>query len=110
MFHSPHEVRVKFEMLAACSTLERLLQGNPATKGMYVRVHGKNLIVGREESYAGEVERIDRIRLTRVNQVHYELAVKLHTGRWERTPFAGPMADLVTNVLQGLPHLVAPLC
>jgi citrate lyase beta subunit len=101
---------MNFAMTAARATLERLLEGNPATKGMYVRVHGKNLIVGREESFAGEVERVDRVRLTRVNQVHYELAVKLHAGRWERTPFAGPLEDVVGDVLQGLPHLVAALC
>ena len=100
---------MNFEMTAASSHLTRLLEKNPATAGMYVRVHGKNLIVGREETFGGEVERIDRVRFTRVNQVHYELAVKRHTGRWERTPFGGPL-ETVVEALQGvLPFLVAPL-
>jgi len=100
---------MNFEMTAASSHLKRLLERSPSTAGMYVRVHGKNLIVGREESFGGALEKVDRVRFTRVNQVRYELAVKRHTGRWERTPFGGPLEDVV-NALQGaLPFLVAPL-
>lgn len=100
---------MNFEMTAASSHLKTLLERSPATAGMYIRVYGKNLIVGREESFGGEVEHVDRVRFTRINQVRYELAVKRHTGRWERTPFAGSLEDVV-NALQGtLPFLVAPL-
>ena len=47
---------MKFEMVAARDSLERLLAQNDATSGMYVRVYGKNLIMGREETYAGETQ------------------------------------------------------
>ena len=100
---------MNFEMTAASSHLSRLLEKSPATAGMYVRVHGKNLIVGREETFGGEVEKVDRVRFTRINQVHYELAVKRHTGRWERTPFGGSLEDVVAAVQGALPYLVAPL-
>lgn len=100
---------MNFEMTAASSHLTRLLERSPATEGMYVRVHGKNLIVGRQESFGGELEKVDRVRFTRVNQVRYELSVKRHTGRWERTPFAGPLEDVVGALQGALPFLVAPL-
>lgn len=100
---------MKTEMTFACSELERLLESSPATKGMYVRVHGKNLIVGREESFGTDVEHVDRVRFTRINQVRFELAVKRHTGRWERTPIAGPLPSVVRTVQETLPFVVAPL-
>ena len=55
---------MKFEMVAARSSLERLLAESDATNGMYVRVHGKNLILGREETYGGANGRVDMVRLT----------------------------------------------
>ncbi len=100
---------MNFEMASARTRLESLLEVNEATSGMYVRVHGKNLILGREETYAGQTARVDRVRLTKKSVSAYLLSHKRHNGRWEGLPFSGHLDELV-EVLQGVvPHLVAPL-
>lgn len=90
--------------------LARLLQDNPLTAGMYVRVHGDNLIVGRQEPFGadGELEPSDRVRLTCLSPRSYGLSVKRHTGRWQRTPFAGTMQEMVDVIWTLMQHLVAP--
>ena len=90
--------------------LEHLLAGNPITEGMYVRVWGDHLILGRHEPIGpnGELEADDRVRLTARGTSTYTLSVRRHTGRWERTPFTGSleeMADVVWGLMQ---HIVAP--
>ena len=101
---------MSFEMAAAQETLSRLLQGEQTTRGLYVRVWGKHLIVGREEPWGpdGELGKSDRVRLTRLNASTYGLSVKRHTGRWEKTPFFGSMQDMVEVMQSLMPHLVAP--
>lgn len=101
---------MNFEMLAAQQSFSRLLEAAETTRGMYVRVYGRHLIVGREEPLGpnGELERSDRVRLTRLNASAYRLSVKRHSGRWEKTPFAGSMKDMVEVVQSLMQHLVAP--
>lgn len=101
---------MKQDMMIAGSTLTKLLENHPLTSGMYVRVHGKNLIAGREEAVGpdGKVERDDRVRFTRLNSSTYGLSVRRHTGRWERTPFSGTLGDMVEAVRTFMQHLVAP--
>lgn len=101
---------MSFEMDAASCSLKRLLKADASTDGMYVRVRGKNLILGREELIGPSGERVndDRVRLTRLNSTTYGLSMKRHTGRWERMPFVGTLAELVETLQNGLPHLVAP--
>lgn len=93
------------------SRLEQLLGGNEATSGMYVRIRGKSLILGRREAFGpkGELEDDDRIRLTPLKGSTYELSVKRHTGRWEKTPFSGTIPELVEAIVTCLPHIVARL-
>ena len=89
--------------------LQRLLDEHESTAGMYVRIHGQHLIVGREES-AGpnqDDQRDDRVRLTCLNARRYGLSVKRHTGRWERTPFSGTIDEMVQTVHDCMQHLVA---
>lgn len=97
-------------MRIAQSRLERLLAGHEPTAGMYVRVHGKNLVMGRREAPGpeGELEDDDRVRLTKLNASTYGLSVKRHTGRWERTPFSGSMEEMVEVIRTLMQHLVAP--
>ena len=97
-------------MQAAQATLAALLERNEVTAGMYVRVSGDHLIVGRREVIGarGEVEDVDRVRLTRLSSRSYGLSVKRHTGRWERTPFSGNIQEMVNVVLACMQHLVAP--
>ena len=97
-------------MRAAQQSLSRFLEAGETTRGMYVRIYGKHLIVGREEPFGpnGQLEKSDRVRLTRLNASSYSLSVKRHTGRWGKTPFSGSMQDLV-EVIQGpMQHRVAP--
>ena len=96
-------------MLAAQSKLEKLLEQNQVTAGMYVRGHGDHLILGRVESVPGtdETENSDRVRLTRINASTYGLSIRRHTGRWERTPFSGSLKETVDTMLATMQHLVA---
>ncbi len=92
------------------SQLEELLESNKLTTGMYVRVHGDNLILGRREALgpAGEMEDEDRVKLTRLSASTYGLSVKRHTGRWEKTPFRGSLKEMVDVIWTLMQHLVAP--
>ncbi len=92
------------------SQLEELLERNELTAGMYVRVHGDNLILGRREALGpeGEMEDEDRVKLTRLNASTYGLSVKRHTGRWEKTPFRGSLKEMVDVIWALMQHLVAP--
>lgn len=91
------------------SRLLRLLEADQTTAGLYVRIYGKHLIMGREEPWGpgGEIEKDDRVRLTRLNASNYGLSVRRHTGRWERTPFAGTMEEMVEIIQTLMQHLVA---
>jgi hypothetical protein len=90
--------------------LTELLAGDELTAGMYVRVRGDNLVMGRREPLGpdGELEDTDRVRLTRLDASSYGLSVKRHTGRWERTPFCGTMDEMVEVILTLMQHLIAP--
>jgi hypothetical protein len=92
------------------SQLEELLESNELTTGMYVRVHGDSLILGRREALGpeGEIEDEDRVKLTRLSASTYGLSVKRHTGRWEKTPFRGLMKEMVDIIWTLMQHLVAP--
>ncbi|MCJ7545000.1 MAG: hypothetical protein MUP47_10665, partial [Phycisphaerae bacterium] len=56
----------------------------------------------------GQLENDDRVRLTQLSAAAYGLSVKRHTGRWERTPFAGTLDEMVDIILGCMQHLVAP--
>lgn len=101
---------MKPAMQKVCSDLRKLLARRTPTAGMYVRVHGDHLILGRRERLApnGEIENDDRVRLTRLAKSNYGLSVKRHTGRWERTPFCGTLTDMVDAITGVMQHLVAP--
>ena len=101
---------MKAEMRIAESTLTKLLAAHEIAAGLYVRVHGDNLIMGRREAFGpdDELENDDRVRLTRLSAGTYGLSVKRHTGRWERTPFSGNMQEMVDTIVGCMQHLVAP--
>ena len=90
--------------------LTALLEKSEITAGMYVRVRGDHLIAGRQEALGsdGGFEDTDRVRFTRLSSRTYGLSVLRHTGRWERTPFNGTLAEMVENVHGLMQHLVAP--
>ena len=89
--------------------LAELLEATEITAGMYVRVHGDNLIVGRNEPGPDDAMFAeDRVRLTRLGPRTFGLSVKRHTGRWQRTPFTGDLGEVVSAIHQFMQHLVAP--
>jgi hypothetical protein len=92
------------------SKLKALLEAHQPTAGMYVRVHGDHLILGRQEPIGrdGHLENDDRVRLTQLSVSSYGLSVKRHTGRWERTPFVGTLEEMIDIILGCMQHLVAP--
>ena len=96
-------------MQTAQAILIDLVERNQVTAGMYVRVHGGHLILGRPEEHGPQAtdRGDDRVRFTRLSGRTYGLSVKRHTGRWEPTPFSGSMQDMVDVVLACMQHLVA---
>ena len=96
-------------MRLAESKLKELLESHQPTAGMYVRVHGDHLILGRQEPMGpdNQPENNDRLRLTQLSASSYGLSVKRHTGRWERTPFIGTLEEMIDIILGCMQHLVA---
>ena len=96
---------------AAEFELKELLDGNPATEGRTIRVHGKQLVLGREDPDPDgpfpDLVPDDRVRLTHLGGTKYGLSVRRHTGRWEKIPFSGSMAELVDLLGGPMQHLVA---
>ncbi len=100
---------MKVAMQSAQQQLTNLLEQHELTAGMYVRVHGDNLIMGRTEPGSKSPSPDDdRVRLTRMSSTRYGLSAKRHTGRWERTPFSGSMKEMVDTILAFMQHLVGP--
>lgn len=95
-------------MRTAQAQLTKLLEAHQPTKGMYVRIHGDHLIVGRREPFSpdGSLVDDDRVRLTRLKAASYGLSVRRHTGRWERTPFSGSIKEMVETIQAFMQHLV----
>ena len=94
---------------AARLSLEQMLSGNPRTEGMYVRIWGDHLIIGRHEPWGpnGETEADDRLRLTALNHSSFGLSVRRHTGRWQKTPFTGTIDELTEVIWSLMQHIVA---
>ena len=86
-------------------TLRTKLNAHALTKGMCVRVYGTHLIAGRP--VRGDEEPDDRVRLSRLGGSRWGLSARLHTGRWERTPFTGTIDELVEVMQTFMQHLVA---
>ena len=95
---------MKQTMEAARQQLIELIEQHQVTAGMRIRVRGQDLVLSREEDR--ELE--DRIKFTRLGTNSYGVSVKRHTGRWQHTPFSGPLQEVVDAVTSFMQHLVAP--
>ena|SRR5688572_11223267 len=102
---------MKTAMRLAHSQLTDLVESSQPTAGMYVRVHGDHLILGRlaRDAEDDEQQNDDRVRLTRLTASKYGLSVKRHNGRWERTPFSGTITEVFEAIVAFMQHLVAPV-
>ena len=98
------------DMRVVESRLKTRLEAHEPTAGLYVRIHGDHLILGRMEPIGpkGQMEKDDRVRLTNLSTSTYALSVKRHTGRWELTPFSGTLEEMVDVILGCMQHLIAP--
>lgn len=87
----------------------RLAESHELTAGMYVRVRGDHLILGRHEPLGpeGEIEPSDRVKLTHLGADTYGLSVLRHTGRWQKTPFSGSLEEMFETIWTLMQHLVA---
>ena len=87
----------------------RLAESHELTTGMYVRAHGDDLILGRQEPLGpdGELEPSDRVKLTHLGAETYGLSVLRHTGRWQKTPFSGTLEEVFETIWTLMQHLVA---
>ena len=97
------------QLNAVRDRLLSLLEQHQTTRGLYVNVRGKQLILGRREEFGPDypAEDDDRIRLTHLGGESFGLSVKRHTGRWENTPFSGTLEHLVEAMTGPLQHLLA---
>lgn len=88
--------------------LEELLGKSKITTGLLVRVRGKHLTLVREETGpGGEPEDDPRVRLTHLGGDQFGVSVLRHTGKWERTQFAGTIDEDVAIIHETMQHLVA---
>lgn len=86
-----------------------MLDVHESTRGLYVKIRGKKLILGRRETHGPgqEPDDDDRVRLTPVGRDSYNLAVMRHTGRWEQTPFSGTLEEMLEAMVGTMQHLLA---
>ena len=95
---------------AARDHLLSRLEKHDSTRGLYVRIVAKHLIIGRTEPPFRpnqEPEDDDRVRLTHLGGGSFGLSVKRHTGRWEKAPFSGTIDQLVDVMIGTMQHLLA---
>lgn len=57
-----------------------------------VLVRGQHLVI---YSTGPEGDRFNRVRLSRISSVKYQLGIANHMGRWEVTPFTGTLPELM---------------
>ena len=92
----------------AQARLDELLEESKVTAGLLVRVRGKQLTLVRQEAGpGGELEDDPRVRLTHLGGEQFGVSVLRHTGKWERTPFAGTIDEVVATIAETMQHLVA---
>ena len=95
-------------MERAQQRLEELLEESKVTAGLLVRVRGKQLTLVRQDTGPdGELEDDPRVRLTHLGGEQFGVSVLRHTGKWERTPFAGSVDNAVAAIVETMQHLVA---
>ena len=68
-----------------------LLRAHEGLEHLDVEVRGDAVIVFSTE----EGEKVRRARFTWLGAGHYGLSLTRHTGRWEPTPFRGPLPEVV---------------
>ena len=71
---------------------------------LHVRVYGKHIIVHSGAAQDGE----NRARFTMLGPGRYRLDMADHRGRWEQTPFEGPLRDLLAQLIDQFGFVLVP--
>lgn len=94
----------------AANQLQALCDAGEATCGLHASVARGGIDLERSEtSDAGREERFRVGRLTPLDPGNYGLAIVRHTGRLERVPFAGTIAELHEVMECELAHIFGAL-
>ena len=57
-----------------------------------VLVRGQHFVI---YSTGSEGDKFNRVRLSHISSVEYQLGIANHMGRWEATPFTGTLSELM---------------
>lgn len=90
--------------LSADEDLRQLLAGYSGLEHLHVKRRGKSLTLYSVDSEGT----IDHARLTWLGGPVWGLSLPRHNGRWEKTPFMGPLDELVQTLTQMLGFHLAP--
>ena len=83
----------KDQLEVASVTLEKWLRRDKALRHLHVKCRGTSLTFHNDDE--------EHARLTLVGRDIWGLSLPRHTGRWEKTPFLGPLDD-VYDTLTGM--------
>lgn len=78
--------------------LERKLAAYPGLDHLRVKRRGKTLTIYSDSPHGPD----DHAKLTSLGTLRWGLSLPRHTGRWERTPFAGTMDEIVRTITEML--------
>jgi hypothetical protein len=81
-----------------------LLHQHEGLAHLDVEVRGDAVILFSTE----DGEKVRRARFTTLGAGHYGLSLTRHTGRWEPTPFHGPLPEVVEVLVAQLGFHLAP--
>lgn len=75
--------------------LEQLLAKHDGLGHLWVKKHGDSLTI-----HSGDVgDPHAHARITHLGRQQWGLSLPRHTGRWERTPFVGSMAEVIDTLI-----------
>jgi len=75
--------------------LEQILAEHDGLGHLWVKGRGQSLTI-----HSGDVaDPHAHARITRLGKQPWGLSLPRHTGRWERTPFVGTMAEVIDTVI-----------
>jgi len=75
--------------------LEAILAKHEELGHLKVSKRGDSLTIFSEDQYGTN----KHARLTHLGAGTFGLSFEKHTGRWEKTPFVGPLAEVITDAI-----------
>jgi hypothetical protein len=78
-----------------CERVQEILH-NKGFNHLNVLVRGTHLIIYSRDNN----EKINRVRLTKLDHKNYQLSMANHRGKWEPTPYIVNINNLITMLIQ----------